>query len=555
MNLHLIRKARTIAGLAAAVLCLYSCVEIDYTIGTNFIPKDQRFNTYAIEVPITDLRLEQLDSLSGVSSTRITVGAVRDEEFGLSTRSSAFSLVPFYDTLDFGDPGTQTVKYFKLRASLDTVSVSDPGQLFILQNLNVYELTKSVADQSDINSKIAYDPSRKVTKGVPVLNGVSDLVMDFSDSFAQKYMNIKQEDLKDMETYLSKYPGIYLETDEPEGNGGRINMLDLQLQFEDSYLSTCFAELKFSANYKGEKKDTSFLFYFGATDFYDMDSLLTVSSVGYLPQTCLNVSGQSDISKSKVGQVGEYYDIEGGGGLKPMIPASELRQMMIDAISPYGDPKEAIINKATVVLPFEDPGDYSNMDWYPTILSPGVKIKYTADSLQFYILTDYSDTSQDQGDRNMSLFQYAPDFTYHAQSLLRLKDLDKISNYDLWFLIQYNETYIAQQSKMDSETQDLYRQMLYSSYYNSMYDGYGGYGGYGYGGYGYGGYGGYGNYYNNYYYYYMMSQMMNDQSSTVSYTTAVMIDKDRFYKGRLLGPGNSTGRVPTLKLIFSVPEE
>ena len=38
MNLHLIRKARPIATLAAAMLCIYSCVEIDNSIGTNFLP-------------------------------------------------------------------------------------------------------------------------------------------------------------------------------------------------------------------------------------------------------------------------------------------------------------------------------------------------------------------------------------------------------------------------------------------------------------------------------------------------------------------------------------
>ena len=437
MNLHLIRKARPIAFLAAAMLCLYACVEIDNSIGTNFLPKDQLYKTYAIEVPITDIRMAYPDSLSGLSSTRITVGAVRDDEFGLSTRASAFSLVPFYDTLDFGDPGSQTLKRFRLRTMLDTISVSEPNQNHILQNLNVYELTKPINKQTDINSTVEFDSSKRITKGVPVLNGVSELIMEFSTEYAQKYMNIKQEDLKDMDTYLSKYPGIYLETDVPEGNGGRINMYKLQLDYEDKYLNSCFAELSFKARYNGVEKDTAFLFYFGAADFYDIDSLVTNSTMGYFPQTCLNVSGQSEISEGKIGSAGDYFTIEGGGGVKPMIPAQELRQMMVDAISPYGDPKEAVINKATVVLPFEDPGDYTFINQYPSILSPGVKVRYTADSLQFFILTDYSDNTQDQGDRNMSLFQYAPDFTYHAQSLLRLKDLDKISNYDLWFLIHY----------------------------------------------------------------------------------------------------------------------
>ena len=87
-----------------------------------------------------------------------------------------------------------------------------------------------------------------------------------------------------------------------------------------------------------------------------------------------------------------------------------------------------------------------------------------------------------------------------------------------------------------------YNMMMYSSYYNNMYGGYGGYGGYGYGG------------YNNYYYYYMMSQMLNQDTGT-SYTSAVMVDTHRYYKGRLLGPTNTTGRVPTLKLVFSVPQQ
>ena len=52
----------------------------------------------------------------------------------------------------------------------------------------------------------------------------------------------------------------------------------------------------------------------------------------------------------------------------------------------------------------------------------------------------------------------------------------------------------------------------------------------------------------------MMSQMLNEDTG-VSYTTAVMVDKDRYYKGKFLGPTNSTGRVPTLKLVFSVPEQ
>ena len=512
------------------------------------IPKDQSFKTYAIEVPISTIYMEMLDSLSGVSTTRMTIGAIRDEDFGLTTRATALSLVPFYKELDFGDPGTQEFKKFTFRSALDTVSVDNPNQQYILQNVNVYALTKPVTSEYNTNAPIEFDSSKRVSKGVPILNGKAELSFEFSEEFGNKYMNITKDDLKDIDTYLAKYPGIYMDTDVPDGNGGRINMLDLQLEYNSSYISSNVAELRFSAKYSGVQKDTAFLFFLGATDLFDADSLVNNSSIGYLPQTCLNVTGHSDISRSKAGLAGEEIIIEGGGGLHPVIPAADLRQMMIDAISPYGDPKEAVINKATVVLPFEPVDDYSQVDHFPKILSPGVKIRYSADSLKFFVLSDYSSTSQDPGDINMSLFQYSPDFTYHAQTLLRLKDPEKITNYDLWFLIQAEETIYAQSSSMDSETMELYQQMMYSNYYNSMYNGYG-----------YGGYGGYGyNNYNTYYYYQMMQQMQMMQAmqeQTVSYTTTVLLDKDRYYNAKLLGPANKTGRVPTFKFVFSVPEQ
>ena len=512
------------------------------------IPRDQSFKTYAIEVPISTIYMEMLDSLSGVSSNRITIGALRDSEFGLTTRATALSLVPFYNELDFGDPGTQEVKQFTFRSAMDTISTNNPDQSYILQNVNVYELTKSVANQTNTNSTIEYDSSHRISKGVPILNGDTDLSFEFTEEFAEKYMHITKDDLKDIDTYLSRYPGIYMDTDLPAGEGGRINLLGLQLEFSNSLIISNVAELKFSAKYSGVQKDTSFLFFLGATDLFKADSLLSKSSIGYLPQACLNVTGHSEQSRSKAGLVTDEIIIEGGGGLKPVIPAADLRKMMIDAIAPYGDPKEAVINKATVVLPFEPVEEYSEVDHFPKILSPGVKIRYSADSLRFFILSDSSSASQDQGDINMSLFQYSPDFTYHAQTLLRLKDESKISNYDLWFLIQANETVYAQSTQMDDETAELYQQMMYSNYYNSMYNGYG-----------YGGYGGYGyNSYNSYYYYYMMQQQMmlqQMQQNTVTTTTRVMLDKDRYYNAKLLGPANTSGRVPVFKFVFSVPEQ
>ena len=89
-------------------------------------------------------------------------------------------------------------------------------------------------------------------------------------------------------------------------------------------------------------------------------------------------------------------------------------------------------------------------------------------------------------------------------------------------------------------------------YYYGGYQGYGNaccnQGGYGYGGYGYGGYG-----YNNYYNYMMMAQYAAASATTTSVSQEM--DKDRFYKCVLRGPGSKDGRTPKLKITYAVPKE
>ena len=92
-----------------AALGISSCVYIDESLGENFIPTDQMYDIYMYEFPLRDIKTEYCDSLSGFSSSRITVGAVRDAENGLSTRTSSFTLIPVYEEMDFGtDRRTRT---------------------------------------------------------------------------------------------------------------------------------------------------------------------------------------------------------------------------------------------------------------------------------------------------------------------------------------------------------------------------------------------------------------------------------------------------------------
>ena len=545
MNSIFHHRALNIAGTVAAALCCFSCISSTYNVGGNLIPTELKYDTYTAEFPLEDIRMAFPDSLSGYSSRRITIGAIRDELFGLTTRGCAISLVPMSDTLDFGkDP--QLIN-FHFSAARDTTSVADHNQDNILQNINVYELSKPM-DFNDGNlNNVVEHSSNRITKRTPVYDGTDSLSFDFSADFAKKYLTITQDDLKDLDTYTKKFPGIYIDTDEPIGLGGRINMFSVQLglDLENYQITGDFATLSFNSEYDGERKDTSFYFWFCPDKMYDLDSLINEidSDTERLPQYCFNVTGHS--TREMTGKAGDLIAVEGGGGLKPVISATEIKNLIENEISKYTDqPREAIINRASIVLPFEFPDDYEQMFRFPAYLNPTVKVRYSNDYVSYGSLTDTSSSYEDPGDLNRSLCQYAPDVTYHVQKLLELEDLSNITNYDIWLLVMAEEIERYMLSGTSSSTSSYYQQLAYASYYNSLY------GGYGYGSYGYSSYGS-SSYLNNYYYMAMLASAYSSSSSSSSDTYTTLMDKDRYYCAILNGP--KAERHPTLKIVYSVP--
>lgn len=549
-------KFRLLA-MAAGLVCCLSCIEKDYSLGGVFVPVTETYTFHTAEIPLEGITMQMADKLSGYSDDRITVGAIREPEFGLTTRASAFTLVPvIIGEFNLGqDP---VFKSFHFAAARDTLSVLDPSQENILQNLHVYELSAPLdaTKDYDLNQTVKHG-DRPITRGTPVYNGLDSLSFDFSEEFGRKYLQITKDDVSDMKKYIAKFPGIYIESDVPEGDGGRINMLDVQLSYDaqNEYVRGNYATLRYSAVFNGVRKDTAIVFYYGAADFFDIDSLFNAYT-GTFPQYCLNLTGQQ--TRERAGTPGETIWVEGGGGLKPTISAKSLKHQVEQAIAAAGgDPKDAVINKATLVFPFDFPDDYKDMTFWPYRLSP--TCRFTGEeSTSFMGLTDSSSSDENQGDVDRSHMRYAPDITYHMQELVKIdesktestgaKNLEK-GNYDIWLLIMAmeEELHVSTTSK---EQQEMLNYLAYSSYYNSMYGGYGGYGGYGYGG--YGGYGAYG--YNNYLNYAMMAQYASMAQTSTSST--VKLDKDRFYRASLCGPAYpDADRRPKLLLTFALPNQ
>ncbi len=562
--------------IAAALCCCLSCVEIDSELGGNLIPRDQTYTIHPVEAPMPYGMLSQLqaDSLSGYSQTRITIGAIRDGRFGLTTRSSAFTIVPVLDTLDFGNVAAAEVRRFHFAVALDTVSVSAEQQRHIIQNVRVHGLASPMRPGRDYNSNgntVDVDWSKSIVKGTPIVNGSDSLSFDFTEEYAKRFLTITQDDLKDFRKYSRKIPGIHISTDAPIGEGGRINIFDLQIGYdsEAKYVTGNYAMLDVACDYDNDgkpEKDTAFFFVFGLMDFMDVDSLFTNSTRGQYPEFSLNLTGHE--SGALAGKADAEVAIEGGGGLKPVVSALELKHLAESMIRDAGgDPRGAVINKASLIFPFEFPEDYREMDRFPYMLAPTCRIRQTDTTVVYAVLTDASSADENQGEVNRSTLRYEPDITYHLQELLKIhespeegeSDNDVLKRmkllggeYDIWMTINAHEV-TRSSSSSDSSLSDYYQYLMYQQYYNNMY--YGGYGGYGYGGYGYGGYGGYGyDPYSNYYSYYLMASMYGSSGTTE--TAQDVLDKDRYYNATLCGPNYpDESKRPVFKLTFSLPNQ
>ena len=602
MNFDFIGRACRLAAIGAILLCSASCVDINERLGENFIPTDQQWDVFVDSRPLDNIILKTTDSLSALSTRRITVGAINDGVLGTTKKASSITLVPVIPDLDLGE--NTVVRQFRFNAVRDTLSTMNDNEQRMLQNIYVYSLKKQLdstvlytnsfnpgvkAKNETVDNRDRFiDFSKYITTGIPVYGGGDSLAFDFSKAYAdelirsikkfQSEMTDEQQDT--LSNYLDYVPGIYIECDSPVGTGGRINMFDLPLEFDSGgYVSGNYSELKITADYGDRKQvDTSFLFIYGPYTFIDANA----TSSNMPTQYAFNTSEHSSdaLYKEGVKAQGEIL-VEGGAGVKPIIKAADIKEKLHEMIAAADivNQEEVVINKATITLPYNIGADYTKLDKFPAILSPTVRLRSSGENkyISYAGLTDASIESENQGDINRSLSKYSPDISHHVQEILKLEQKDgeteaqfdeRIASYDIWFLIMSNE--VTKSTSSSSLNNDYYNNLLYNSYYNNMmYDpygygyGYGGYGGYGYGGYGYGGYGGYGygygGYGSNYYNYMMMSAFANSSSGTTE-SVSTDLDKDRYYSAVLNGPDAAVAQaegetsVPTITITFSAPK-
>ena len=552
---------KLLAFCMAAALALPGCIKVDNSLGKGLVDRSLLFDTYTATFPLEETKMCMASDLSGYSDTRLVFGAIRDEVFGLTTRECAFPLIPALDTLDLGT--NPQIISFTLYFESDSVSCASDDQQRIFQNVLVTELTEPLDHHKRSSTRDIPHGTQLLTEGVPVYNGEGALALNLKPEYGQRYLDVirsfggilkdrsSDEGVDRYEDFVAQLPGIYIETEAPEGIGGRINLFDLSCLSVSSnkyYRNNNVGLIEFRSTWNGVQKDSLFLLIPGEMEFVDEASYVDENQK--FSQYAFNRTSHSTADATPVDQI----LVEGGSGLKPVIQARELQRKTREAIAAQGgDPDKAIIVKATILLPYEMPEDFRDMKYYPSVLSPTIRTTRTDDEGQEYItfagLTDASVSTENQGDIDRSNLVYCPDISYHLQELLSRTDLDTATDADIWLLTIHTEKVAT--ASGSSSTDAYYQQLLYANYYNSLYGGGYGYGGYGYGGYGYGSGYGYNNY-SNYYSYMMLAQYMAAQSQqSYSYTTE--LDKDRYYCGILNGP--AAQRHPQFRITFAFPKD
>ena len=157
MNFSLLRRVCRIAAIGAILLGSASCVTINEELGENLIPTDHQWDVFPQEpVVLESIRMEMADSLTGYSTTRFTFGAINDGSvLGTTTKVSSITLVPIWDTLDFGK--NPKIRQFHFSAVRDTLSTINETDLKMLQNVYVSEL-KTPLDSTVIYASSLSDP-------------------------------------------------------------------------------------------------------------------------------------------------------------------------------------------------------------------------------------------------------------------------------------------------------------------------------------------------------------------------------------------------------------
>jgi hypothetical protein len=149
--IHYSKAFRLPAVFVLAAVSVISCITVDKSLGSGNIPDDQKLKmeTATFNIPVES---KMADSLQGVSTSYMLVGAINTPEFGLAQFSVAANIVPYTAGMRYGQDPVIISTYIQLVKSA-LLSMTD-NQDGITQDISVYRLKQPLDTINVYNNSI-----------------------------------------------------------------------------------------------------------------------------------------------------------------------------------------------------------------------------------------------------------------------------------------------------------------------------------------------------------------------------------------------------------------
>ena len=410
-------KLRAVAILLAVFACFSatSCITVDKTLGANNIPEDHqlKLRTVTLHLPLQN---KMMDSLQSLNSTYGFLGALRTEQFGLSTFSFATNFAPFVEGSNLGT--NRVIKSIHIAIPIDSKTITNPAQDGLPQNVHVYRMNRVVDTTYRYNSDLrdADWIHTPVDSGGVIYTGRDSLHIRLRNSFGSEILKASQLELDSNTVFIKKYKGLLFTVENPADgiNGGRLNGFDLSS-------GSMYVTFSFQPTWKEglSRKDTTIILVI-------TDGVIQNFST-YSSKPMETVTPQ------------KYVYAEGVGGLKPYVDPIVLKDTIDRWVARMGyDPKKIIVGQATYYLPVETTDVTVPLlnNYYPEFLYPSNRLKDTTSYIYYAPLNDVHSKDNNVGGINRSLSHYSGDISSTIQQMVNKNKTDIMKEwkkYAMWF--------------------------------------------------------------------------------------------------------------------------
>lgn len=405
------RKTCVIALLVLLAASLDSCIENNRETGSGMVTDDYNLKT-AVKTFNLSFSQRTADSTQSPNASHLLIGNLNDEIFGNVQSSGASFIVPFSDSSDLGK--TRILKDAYILLSVDSTIFIENSQEGIHQTVRIYEmLTPIDSSKRFCNSLKREDYSAEtINEGHPIIYGKGEIKIKIKNEYAEKLLATTNEEFQDLNLFLKRINGFYIETDPLlEGQkGGRLNYLNIGT-------SVLYLNFNMTDSARGiYGADTTERFVFGYSTAFNFF--------------------KTDASHLVKDRATDLLYIESLSGIKPHISALELKSMLEEWKNKegYNENTAVILSRAEIRLPYEMPANSDDFDrLQPNLIYPFTRDpKAVSDSLKQYFPLPEVHYVANKGGLNRSLKYYSLDITRYCQNLID-SDLSEITPaLDLW---------------------------------------------------------------------------------------------------------------------------